>query len=166
MGSKSKLTTRFKLTEVKADRCHVAVEFASWMGYKWVTNGTLLLAPSQWTTLKIKLQNLDGIRIIGNLHPQEPDEASIVNGFDRLHIEAPEFSANQAVTPEDWNKWKNNPQRPWYCAFCGKHGKFNDFLNTLESSPGAVRAIFGCGSCRDYKGMEPCIPDKCHWGGE
>lgn len=72
----------------------------------------------------------------------------------------------------DW--WcSGSDDRQYHCVFCGDHGNYSHFLNTISiPDPGdpknyhVTEQIFGCGMCKEYKGIEPCIPGYCLFGEE
>ena len=56
----------------------------------------------------------------------------------------------------DW--WCSNDKQ-YHCIWCENHGNHSHFLTEVEGHP-----ILCCGQCKEYKGLEPCIPGYCLCG--
>jgi hypothetical protein len=85
-----------------------------------------------------------------------PNEGMMIAGFEFPNMGLHGSSDGKKISAEDWDKWKKDQDRQWHCVFCGDHGNFDHFW---------VDGMFGCAKCREFKGMEPCVPSSCDWGG-
>lgn len=78
------------------------------------------------------------------------------------------------VPEEALDKWVADPNRIWHCVFCGRHGYLDpDFTisdldlqihldkQKVDGARIAQISITACPVCREYKGVEPCIPEYC-----
>lgn len=68
------------------------------------------------------------------------------------------------VSPEAWERWKAD--KVFHCVFCRWHGTEEDFPTVLGVLKGLVvkvidgdRRIPMCPSCKEYRGIEPCLKD-------
>lgn len=60
------------------------------------------------------------------------------------------WAEGQGIPEEELDKWRKDPNREYHCVFCSNHYTEKDF--TDESHV--------CQICREYKGIEPCIPNS------
>ena len=60
------------------------------------------------------------------------------------------WAEGQDIPQELLNKWREDPNRQYHCVFCGNHYSQGD----LEGD------FIYCRGCREYKGMEPCLPNE------
>lgn len=78
------------------------------------------------------------------------------------------------VPEEALDKWVADPNRIWHCVNCGRHGRLeSDFTisdldlrkhldkQKVDGARIAQISITACPVCREYKGVEPCIPEYC-----
>ena len=80
------------------------------------------------------------------------------------------------VPPWIFERWLKTPNKKYHCAFCGHHGTLeDDFSIPMDvpdlgdpKNPTIPKLVQCCPSCREYKGITPCIPNplmgECDWG--
>lgn len=67
-----------------------------------------------------------------------------------------QYWAEGASVPQSALKqWAASSHPPFHCSFCNYHGILSDFK---------PEGVFACPKCREYKGVEPCIPNYCQGG--
>lgn len=82
-----------------------------------------------------------------------PDEL-----FEQWRYHASEESRNingVSLTEDMIRKWANQSEPLYECCFCGENG------TALEMR---IESVLCCPICRDFKGMQPYIPEWSNWG--
>ena len=61
--------------------------------------------------------------------------------------------------------WWCSDDKQYHCIFCGEHGSFLTTDPRIKREGKLIEFQYCC-RCKEYKGIEPCIPGYCPFGEE
>ena len=73
------------------------------------------------------------------------------------------WAKDQGIPEQTLKDWIANPNKQFHCIYCGFHGNTKRFTYPIVAE-GKLHKVRACPRCKEYKGIEPCIPGHCIFG--